>query len=39
LVFNDKGLVLAFKHLDFICYLDFDIWNLLEQLQKYGGEK
>jgi hypothetical protein len=23
-----KKIVLAFKHLDFICYLDFDIWNL-----------
>ena len=27
--FNDKGVVLAFKHLDFNCHLDFDIWNLL----------
>jgi len=24
----EKKVVLAFKHLDFICHLDFDIWNL-----------
>jgi len=25
-----KNVVLVFKHLDFICYLDFDIWVYLE---------
>jgi hypothetical protein len=35
---NDKaqmtnGVVLAFKHLDFNCHLDFGIWNL-----GFGGE-
>jgi hypothetical protein len=25
---------LAFKHFDFNWHLDFDIWNLLRQLQK-----
>ncbi len=24
-----KGVVLAFKHLDFNCHLDFDIWVLV----------
>jgi len=23
---KEKGVVLAFKHLDFNCHLDFDIW-------------
>ena len=26
---REKGLVLSFKHLDFIRHLDFEIWNLL----------
>jgi hypothetical protein len=34
--FNDRGVALAFKHLDFNWHLDFDIWNLLRQLQKSG---
>jgi hypothetical protein len=37
--FNDRGVVLAFKHLDFNCHLDFDIWNLLRQLQKSGKRR
>jgi hypothetical protein len=23
-----KGVALALKHLDFVCHLDFDLWNL-----------
>jgi hypothetical protein len=28
--FNDRGVVLAFKHLEFIWYLDFGIWYLMD---------
>jgi hypothetical protein len=27
-------MVLALKHLDFICYLDFGIWNLAAEVSK-----
>ena len=27
---NDKGLVLAFEHLDVNCHWDFEIWNFRE---------
>jgi len=26
--------VLVFENLDFICYLDFDIWNLLRLVER-----
>ena len=25
---NEKKVVLGFNHLDFVCHLDFEIWNL-----------
>jgi hypothetical protein len=36
LVNNNKGVVLALKHLDFNCHLDFDIWNLFRATAKIG---
>jgi hypothetical protein len=30
---NDKGVIWALKHLGFLCYLDFDVWNLPGNLE------
>jgi len=29
---DNKEIVLAFRHLDFNCNLDFDIWNLAKEI-------